>query len=109
MKDCVYLRIIYFHFEDELMYFCELLFQKKKKIHLHWENQSRHTNELTILQHVPDDSIKTCMIQLFMQFRFHRMMKEIIQDTFQYDKDDEIEALMNWTDWVITANSNNES
>lgn len=108
MKDGVYLRKIYFHCEDELMYFCELLFQKEKKIHLHWENQSRHKNELTILQHVPDDSIKACMIQLFMQFRFHRMMKEIIQDTFHYDKDEEVEAIKYWTDWVITANIHHE-
>jgi len=85
---------VFFETKNEVIWFCDSLFQGRKEIEMHWKTDKTWGNRLQLTQ---DDGavseIVAAMASVFMKYRLPDMLQAIIQKRFYYTNTDEIERI----------------
>src|SRR5690625_2212805 len=96
------LKVIYFRFEKEVIYFCEMLYRLQEEINVQWKKDKYCKNELRIHdQKVSLELVIDCIVQVFMYYLLNQMNKQIVQDKYFYTDTEEIERICALTNWII--------
>lgn len=85
---------VYFQYDAELMYGCDVLFQQQKKIECTWEKVPHWGNVLLL----PKEQIRMkaliySLVKVYMTFRMGRRIKEIAKDTYYYTNETELQGI----------------
>lgn len=100
------MRVIYFRYDKEVIYFCEKLFRLNEEIEVQWKRDKHWGNELRINdEHVSLNDIILCFVEVFLFDRYHKMIKKIARETYYYSDDEEIERISQLTDFIISEKS----
>lgn len=100
------MRVIYFRYDKEVIYFCEKLFRLNEEIEVQWRRDKHWGNELRINdKHVSINDIILCFVEVFLLERLHKMIKKIAQETYFYSDEEEIERIVQLTDYIISEES----
>jgi len=98
---------LYFSSDKEAIRFCEQLFQYNKQIELHWKTNSEWGNQLVLdeTNSTPrlKDSLMKAMMDVFMMHRLTPMMSDIITKKYYYSTGEEIERILELTDWIFSG------
>lgn len=100
------MKIIYFRFDKEVIYFCEKLFRLNEEIEVQWKRDKHWGNELRIT----DDNLSihdviSCFVEVFLYERLHQMIKKIAAEDYLYSDEEEIERICQLTDYIISEES----
>ena len=100
------MRVIYFRFDKEVIYFCEKLFRLNEEIEVQWKRDKHWGNELRFNdQHVSIDDIILCFVEVFLYNRYQQMIKKIAREKFFYSDEEEIERISQLTDYIVSEES----
>ncbi|MDY0408636.1 putative sporulation protein YtxC [Virgibacillus soli] len=98
---------VYFRSNDETMNFCDYLFSYSKKIDLHWQKDAEWGNRIQVNYNIEQermkDALANAMVDVFNHHRLTTMMREIIEGVYYYTNQDEIERIMDLTQWIFTG------
>lgn len=96
------LKVVYFQKEEEMNYFCDVLYRYHKKVslqfrkHEHWGRELYiHDRDVTVSQ------VIRALVDVFMAFRFRTFIERIIRDTYYYEDRVEIDRIVTLTDGVL--------
>lgn len=96
---------LYFSSDKEAIRFCEQLFQYNKKIELHWKTHEEWGNQLLLDENNSPYRLMEClvksMIDVFLIHRLTPMLKNIITGKYYYSNTEEIERLLELTNWIF--------
>lgn len=98
---------LYFISNKEAIRFCEQLFQYNKQIELHWKIHEEWGNHLLVDDDISAnrllDGLIKAMIDVFTRHRLTPMVKEIITTKYYYTTTEEIERILELTDWIFSG------
>ncbi|WP_099158727.1 putative sporulation protein YtxC [Virgibacillus ndiopensis] len=98
---------VYFGSDKEVITFCEHLFRYNKQIELHWKTDKDWGNQLQLDYNLPDnetlETIAQSMVDVFKLHRLTDMIKNIIKDYYYYSNTDEMERIMDLTNWIFSG------
>ncbi|WP_188453445.1 putative sporulation protein YtxC [Virgibacillus oceani] len=98
---------VYFSSDKEVITFCEHLFRYNKQIELHWKTDKDWGNKLQLDYNLPDnetmETIARSMVDVFRLHRLTDMIKSIIEDYYYYSNTDEMERIMDLTNWIFSG------
>src|SRR5699024_9446102 len=98
---------IYFTSDKEVISFCENLFWYHKQIELHWKVHEEWGNRILLDDHLPGidtyETVAKSMVNVFMEHRHPRLIKNIIEHEFYYTSTAEAERILDLTLWIIAG------
>lgn len=96
---------LYFESDKEVICFCEHLFCYNKQIELYWKTHKDWGNHIqfkhSTLTSDMMNAISKSMVHVFVSHRLSRSIKRVIMEDFYYTDDDEIERILDLTNWII--------
>jgi len=96
------LKVVYFQREEEMNYFCDVLYQLNKKVSLQFHKHAYWGGELCIYNgDVTLSHIIRAIVEVFMTFRYQKFVERIIRDTYFYEDQVEIDRIVTLTDVVL--------
>lgn len=98
---------LYFSSDKEAIQFCEQLFQYNKQIELHWKTHAEWGNRLLLddknATYNMQDGMVKAMMDVFMIYRLTPMMKDVITKKYYYSTHEEIERILDLTNWIFSG------
>lgn len=99
---------VFFESNKEVISFCEQLFYYNKRIELHWKTNEKWGNQLIIKNCTSitdnDESITKSMVDVFIEHRLNKMIREVIEKKYYYSNLEEIERILDITYCMVTGN-----
>lgn len=96
---------LYFESDKEVICFCEHLFCYNKQIELCWKTHSDWGNHIEFKHFILTDdminAISKSMVNVFVTHRLSHSIKRVITEDFYYTNTDEIERVIDLTNWII--------
>lgn len=101
---------LYFESDQEVITFCEQLVCLNKQIELLWKTDKDWGNYIQIQQTEMTSSVIQAIAQsivyVFITYRLPKLIKRVIKEDFYYTNEDEIERILNLTNWIIEEGNN---
>lgn len=98
---------VYFESDKDVIRFCEQLFQYNKELDLHWRTHDEWGNQLLFEKKLPgnqlEDTIAKAMADVFTFHRLGDMIRTIIRDVYYYTDHEEIERVVELTEWIFAG------
>lgn len=98
---------IYFESDKEVIRFCEQLFSYNKQIELHWKTDKDWGNHLQfenkLVENELIETIAKSMTDVFITHRLGKMIKSTIEKIYYYTNIDEIERILDLTEWIFAG------
>lgn len=103
--------VIYFSSDKEVIHFCEHLFCHNKHIELYWKNNEEWGSQLQFSNRIINDetteAIANSLVHLFIEHRLPELLREMIETYFYYTNQDEVDRILNLTEWIFSGKDNN--
>lgn len=100
------MKIIYFRYDKEVIYFCEVFFRLNKDIQVQWRKNKHWGNELRFQEnHVSLEQVITCFVKVFLSERLQPMIRKITREDYFYTEKEEIDRISALVDWIISEES----
>lgn len=94
--------MIYFKREEELMYFCEVMFTSKREIDVKWQKNNKMGNKLSIKgTSLEKQEMLRYLVLVFLCYRMRHIICEIIEKMYYYSNEEEIDQIYLHTMEVI--------
>lgn len=98
---------VYIGSNKEAISFCDHLFENNKRIELNWKTDEDWGNRLQIVYQLSEqemmESIAKSMADVFIDHRLTAMIKDIIENYYYYSNTDEIERILDLTEWIFSG------
>lgn len=102
---------IYISSDKEVIYFCEHLFSHHKHIELYWKNNEEWGSHLQFNNRIINDeateAIANSLVHLFIEHHLPGLIRKMIKTYFYYTNQDEVDRILNLTEWIFSGKDKN--
>lgn len=98
---------VFFESNKEVISFCEQVFHYNKRIEVHWKTNEEWGNQLIIKKctskNENDEAIIKSMVDVFIEYRLNKMIREVIEKKYYYSNHEEIERILSIAFGIVTG------